>query len=90
MELLQTTIEQGDLGLDEAKGLLDVIMDYSRTWSLLQGYDEDALPTYKLSSEQKFILDFDEAKEAESYMGVKVIGDEVIMIAWLFLVTHPV
>ncbi len=66
MKLLQSTIKQGELGLDEAKGLLDVIMGYSRTWSMLQGYDEDDLPTYKLSKEQKFILDVDEAKEAVS------------------------
>ena len=64
MELLRSTVEESDIGLDEAKGMLDVIINYSRTWSLLQGYDEDSLPVYHPATEQKFILDFDEAKEA--------------------------
>ena len=36
--LLQTTINQEDLACDEAKGLLDVIVGYGRSWSLLEGY----------------------------------------------------
>ena len=64
MELLRSTIEQSEIGLDEAKGMLDIIINYSRTWSLLQGYDEDDLPEYLLKSDQNFILDFDEAKIA--------------------------
>jgi hypothetical protein len=38
ISLLQNTISQSELELHEAKGLLDVILGYSRTWSLLQGY----------------------------------------------------
>ncbi len=64
MELLRATIEQSEIGLDEAKGMLDIILNYSRTWSLLQGYDEDDLPEYRFKSDQNFILDFDEAKTA--------------------------
>ncbi len=69
MELLRTTIEQSEIGLDEAKGMLDIIINYSRTWSLLQGYDEDDLPEYRLKSDQNFILDFDEAKTATNALG---------------------
>ncbi|MFW6307493.1 MAG: RhuM family protein, partial [Campylobacterales bacterium] len=43
MSLLKNTISKSELELSEAKGLLDVIISYSRTWSLLQGYDEDSL-----------------------------------------------
>lgn|GEM_PF-2423326 len=41
--LLQTTITHENLECDEAKGLLDVIVGYGRSWSLLEGYDEDSL-----------------------------------------------
>lgn len=41
--LLQTTIAHENLECDEAKGLLDVIVGYGRSWSLLEGYDEDSL-----------------------------------------------
>ncbi len=62
--LLQTTIEQDNLACDEAKGLLDVIVGYGRSWTLLEGYDEDNLPTPKHKVSQKFILEYDEAKDA--------------------------
>ncbi|DAB28751.1 MAG: hypothetical protein A2513_00585 [Sulfurimonas sp. RIFOXYD12_FULL_33_39] len=64
ISLLQNTISQSELELHEAKGLLDVILNYSRTWSLLQGYDEDSLHVNVETKEAKFVLDFDEAKEA--------------------------
>ncbi len=64
ISLLQNTISQSELELHEAKGLLDVILNYSRTWSLLQGYDEDSLHVNIEPKEAKFVLDFDEAKEA--------------------------
>lgn len=62
--LLRETIDTSELELKEAKGLLDVILNYSRTWTLLQGYDEDSLQRNTVSTEEKFILDFGEAKEA--------------------------
>ena len=64
ISLLQNTISQSELELTEAKGLLDVILNYSRTWSLLQGYDEDSLHVNIKPKEAKFVLDVDEAKEA--------------------------
>lgn len=64
ISLLKDTISKSELELSEAKGLLDVILNYSRTWSLLQGYDEDSLKCDFAPQEAKFILDFDEAKEA--------------------------
>lgn len=62
--LLKDTISSTELQLDEAKGLLDIIINYSRTWSLLQGYDENSLETIANNKEEKFILDFNEAKIA--------------------------
>jgi len=62
--LLQTTIKQESLECDEAKGLLDVIVGYGRSWSLLESYDENTLSSTISKSEQKFILGYDEAKKA--------------------------
>jgi len=64
IKLLQTTINQESLACDEAKGLLDVIVSYGRSWSLLEGYDENSLSLPQTKSSQKFILDYNEAKEA--------------------------
>jgi len=62
--LLQTTISQESIACDEAKGLLDVIVSYGRSWSLLEGYDEDTLSIPIYQNEQKFVLDYNEAKDA--------------------------
>ena len=63
ISLLQNTISQSELELHEAKGLLDVILNYSRTWSLLQGYDEDSLHVNIEPKEAKFVLDFDDCQK---------------------------
>ena len=39
-------------------------MGYGRSWSLLEGYDEDNLPSPKHEANQKFILEYSEAKDA--------------------------
>lgn len=62
--LLQTTINQEELACDEAKGLLDVIVGYGRSWSLLEGYDEDNLPMPTQDTKQKFVLGYSEATDA--------------------------
>ena len=62
--LLQTTIDQEQLGCDEAKGLLDVIVSYGRSWSLLEGYDENSLSILRHRTDELFVLGYSEAKEA--------------------------
>ena len=74
IELLKNTINGGDLELIEAKGLLDVILNYAKTWTLLQGYDEDSLSNQVDDKEEKFILDFDEVKEAIAIIKKELIG----------------
>ena len=73
LALLKDTISQGELELSEAKGLLDVILKYSRTWTFLQGYDEDSLSINAGQKEAKFILDFDEAKDAIAQLKKELI-----------------
>ncbi|MCK5538628.1 MAG: virulence protein RhuM/Fic/DOC family protein, partial [Bacteroidales bacterium] len=62
--LLHTTINQENIACDEAKGLLDVIINYGRSWSLLEGYDEDNLPMPSGHTKHKFVLEYGEAKDA--------------------------
>ena len=64
MELVRKSIETKELSSNEAKGLLDIINNYAKTWALLQGYDSDALHSLQGTLNQRFILDYDEAKEA--------------------------
>ncbi len=74
--LLQTTIKQETLECDEAKGLLDVIVGYGRSWSLLEGYDEDNLPSPKHEANQKFILEYSEAKDAIAELKSELLKKE--------------
>lgn len=64
MELVRKSIETQELSSNEAKGLLDIINNYAKTWALLQGYDSDALHSLQGTLQQRFILDYDEAKNA--------------------------
>lgn len=66
MELVRKSIETKELTSNEAKGLLDIINNYAKTWALLQGYDSNALNALQGTLNQRFILDYDEAKNAIS------------------------
>ncbi|EDM24311.1 RhuM family protein [Caminibacter mediatlanticus] len=62
IELLQKTIKNQNLNEIEAKGFLDIITKYAKSWILLNQFDEQKLNIPK-GKETKFILDYDEAKE---------------------------
>jgi len=64
MELVRKSIETKELSSNEAKGLLDIINNYAKTWALLQGYDSNALHALQGTCEKRFVLDYDEAKHA--------------------------
>jgi len=66
MELVRKSIESKELSSNEAKGLLDIINNYAKTWALLQGYDSNALQALQGTCEERFVLDYDEAKHAIS------------------------
>ena len=59
IELLQKAIKQ-NLNEVEAKGFLDIITKYAKSWILLNQFDENRLQIPK-GKEAKFILDYDEA-----------------------------
>ena len=62
ISLLIKTIKSSNLKEAEAKGFLDIITKYAKSWILLNKYDENALEFPK-GKKAKFILDYDEAKE---------------------------
>ncbi len=62
IELLQKTIKHQNIGEIEAKGFLDIITKYSKSWILLNQFDENRLKTPK-GREAKFILDYEEARQ---------------------------
>jgi len=62
--LIKQGIENKELSLQEAKGFVEIIGTYAKSWALLQGYDEQTLQEVVRTKEEKFILDYDEAKAA--------------------------
>lgn len=64
LKFIRSSIEQKQISIDEAKGFVDIVSNYAKSWALLQGYDEQSLEDISVSKEEKFILDYDEAKDA--------------------------
>ena len=64
LELIRSSIESRELDVSEAKGFVEIISNYAKSWALLQGYDDQSLQDVVEHRESKFILDYDEAQEA--------------------------
>ncbi len=64
LELIKQSIENKELNTQESKGFVEIISKYARSWALLQGYDDQSLEEISTHHEQRFILDYDESKEA--------------------------
>ena len=64
IQLIKQGLENKELSTTEAKGFVEIISSYAKSWALLQGYDDQSLEEVTQTKEQKFILDYDEAKEA--------------------------
>ena len=64
IQLIKQGLENQELSTVEAKGFVEIIGNYAKSWALLQGYDDQSLEEVVEHREQKFILDYDEAKEA--------------------------
>ena len=43
---------------------MEIVSNYARSWALLQGYDEQSLIEVTQTKEERFVLGYDEAKEA--------------------------
>ena len=64
IQLIKQGLQNNRLSISEAKGFVEIISNYAKSWALLQGYDEQSLQDVIESTDEKFILDYDEAKEA--------------------------
>ncbi len=62
--LIKSNMDNHEISLEESKGFVEIVSNYARSWALLQGYDEQSLLEVTQSKEERFILDYDEAKEA--------------------------
>ena len=61
---IRQAVESRSLNDGEAKGFIEIIGTYAKSWALLQGYDEQTLREVIATKEQRFILDYDEAEAA--------------------------
>ena len=43
IQLIKQGLENQEIGTAEAKGFVEIVSDYARSWALLQGYDEQSL-----------------------------------------------
>ena len=64
ISLIKQGIKNRELSSQEAKGFIEIVSNYAKSWALLQGYDDQSLQEIAQTKEQKFILDYNEAKEA--------------------------
>ena len=64
LNLIRQSIDQRELSADEAKGFVEIVSNYAKSWALLQGYDEQSLQEVSQTCESRFVLDYDEANEA--------------------------
>lgn len=62
--LLSQTLSNQELLNNEGKAVLDVVQEYSRTWSLLQAYDEQSLSAISVKQTQMKPLIFDDVLQA--------------------------
>jgi len=64
IELIKSNIANNEITLAESKGFVEIVSNYARSWALLQGYDEQSLLEVTRKKEERFVLGYDEAKEA--------------------------
>jgi len=64
IQLIKQGLQNKELSTTEAKGFVEIISNYAKSWALLQGYDEQSLADIVQTKDAKFVLDYDEAKEA--------------------------
>ncbi|AEI35229.1 virulence protein RhuM/Fic/DOC family protein [Francisella salina] len=64
IQLIKQSLQNNAIGTDEAKGFVEIVSNYAKSWALLQGYDDQSLEEITQTKESKFILGFNEAKAA--------------------------
>ncbi len=72
--LFQQTSNDEELKLNEAKGLLSLITDYAKSFSLLNQFDTDEVPTDGLSETITYEIHYTEAKKAVGQLKQELIS----------------
>lgn len=73
VSLLSRTLANQQLVSDEGNAVLQVISDYARSWSLLQGYDEQSLSGQSARQSDMRELDFDDVLSAIAQLKAELI-----------------
>jgi prophage maintenance system killer protein len=73
LALLSRTLQNHELVTDEGKAVLDVVIRYAKSWTLLLQYDEDQLELPKESNPAKQALDYQQTKEAIATLKAELI-----------------
>jgi prophage maintenance system killer protein len=73
LALLSRTLQNHELVTDEGKAVLDVVIRYAKSWTLLLQYDEDQLELPKESNPAKQALDYEKTKGAIATLKAELI-----------------
>lgn len=73
LSLLSSTLRSQSLVNDKGDSVLQVICEYARSWSLLQGYDEQSLPSNRTVQPSMAQITLKEALEAISSLKTELI-----------------
>lgn len=83
LEQLQQTIQLisesgkvGDIQLNEAKGLLEIIGNYTGSFKLLDKYDRNTLSAEKLTKDITYEIKYDEARKAIDELKARLLENE--------------
>ncbi len=76
IQLIKQGLQNNQLNITEAKGFVEIISNYAKSWALLQGYDEQSLEEVLQTKEERFVLGYDEAKEAIAELKKTLIKKE--------------
>lgn len=74
VNLLARTLENQQLVDEQGRAVLQVISEYARSWSLLQGYDEQNLTGQRAAQRGMRALDFDEVLAAIAQLKAELIA----------------
>lgn len=74
VNLLARTLENRQLVDEQGRAVLQVISEYARSWSLLQGYDEQNLTGQRAAQRGMRALDFDEVLAAIAQLKAELIA----------------
>lgn len=74
VSLLARTLDSRQLVNDEGRAVLQVIGDYARSWSLLQGYDEQSLTGQRATQREMRALSLDEVLAAIAQLKAELVA----------------